>query len=88
MQELLKNEGNKQLSCPHCQQPVNKKLVTKNRHLMTIFEIILAYKKYVASIEDELDLMRRMSNISNVDMKGSLISKNPKMVRSFIMNNQ
>jgi hypothetical protein len=55
---------------------------------MTIFEIILAYKKYVTSLEDELELMRRMSNISNIDMKGSLISKNPKMVRSFIMNNQ
>jgi hypothetical protein len=54
MQELLKNEGTKQLSCPHCQQPINKKLVTKNRHLMTIFEIIAAYKKYATTLEDEL----------------------------------
>lgn len=50
MQELLKNDGNKQLACPQCQQPINKKAVTKNRHLITIFEVILAYKKYVNSM--------------------------------------
>jgi DNA-directed RNA polymerase subunit RPC12/RpoP len=50
LQELLKTEGNKPLACPHCQQPVNKKLITKNRHLMTIFELITAYKKYAGTL--------------------------------------
>jgi len=37
MQELLKNEAKALVSCPHCNAPIIKKSVTKNRLLITIY---------------------------------------------------
>jgi len=51
MQELLKNDTNKQILCPHCNAPIVKKTVTKNRLLMTIYDIIRAFKKQVSELE-------------------------------------
>lgn len=81
IQELLKNDGGKQVTCPHCNAPIMKKTVTKNRLLLTIFEIVKTYKKYVIDLEDELESLKKLSSIG---MKNSLLSKNPKMVNSFI----
>lgn len=47
MQELLKNDANKQVTCPHCNAPIVKKTVTKNRLLMTIYDLVRAFKKQV-----------------------------------------
>lgn len=82
MQELLKNDNGK-LSCPHCNQPIVKKSVTKNRLLVTIYELIAAFKRHVASLEEELQLAKK---VTLLDPKASLLSKNPKLVNSFILS--
>ena len=40
LQELLKNDTNKQVTCPHCNAPIIKKAVAKNRLLLTIYDIV------------------------------------------------
>ena len=54
LRELLKNDANKQTTCPHCSAPVVKKAVTKNRLLIAIYDIVQIFKKHVSSLEDEL----------------------------------
>jgi hypothetical protein len=81
MQQLLKNDANKQPSCPHCSQPLNKKAVSKNRYLITIYELIDAYKKYVQDLQTELESLRKLTSI---DTKASYLAKQAKMVNSFI----
>jgi DNA-directed RNA polymerase subunit RPC12/RpoP len=81
MQELLKGDAKTQVTCPHCSAPIIKKSVTKNRLLITIYELIKSYKKYVVELEDEVESLKRNSKS---DMKMSLLSRNPKMVNSFI----
>ena len=82
MAELLKNDTKALLTCPHCNAPVVRKAVCKNRLLITIFELVKAYKKCVIELEDEVESMKKMSTI---DMKTSLLSRNPRMVNSFIL---
>ena len=81
-QELLRNEGGKQLNCPHCSQPLNRKNTNKNRYLITIFELIQAYNKYVAELQNELETLRKQQQHNP---RASLLNKNPKMVNSFIL---
>lgn len=50
LQELLKNDANKQVLCPHCNAPIIKKAVTKNRLLMTIYDLVKAFKKRVSEL--------------------------------------
>jgi hypothetical protein len=47
MQELLRVEPSKQLACPHCNQPINRKVTAKNRHLLTIFQIVQAFARHL-----------------------------------------
>jgi len=82
MQELLKTDSSKSLTCPHCNQPIIRKSVTKNRLLMTTYEVINAFKSYIATLQSELESLRKLTSI---DSKVSLLSKNPKLVSSFIL---
>lgn len=82
LQQLLKNDASKQVSCPHCNQPVNKKTVVKNRYLITIYELIDAYKNYVKDMQAELESLRKLTSITP---KASLLNKQVKMVNSFIL---
>ena len=82
MQELLKNDASKQISCPHCNQPLNKKSVTKNRYLITIIQLITAYNKYVGQLQNQLETLRKAST---VDPRASLLTKHSKLVNSFIL---
>lgn len=82
LQSLLKNDANKQILCPHCSAPIVKKAVAKNRLLMTIYDIIRVYKKYVCELEDELESLKK---VNTLDVKASLLSKNPRMASSFIL---
>jgi predicted amidophosphoribosyltransferase len=81
LQELLKNDSKQQVFCPHCNAPVIKKAVTKNRLLLTIYELVAAYKKYTIELEEEVESLKK---VNSFDMKTSLLSRNPKMVNSFI----
>lgn len=81
LQELLKNDAKAQLSCPHCNAPIVRKAVAKNRLLITIYDLVNAYKKLVIQLEDELESLKK---VSQIDMKTSLLSRNPRMVNSFI----
>ena len=80
--QLLKNDANKHVNCPHCSQPVNKKSVVKNRYLITIYELIEAYKNYVKDMQAELESLRKLTSITP---KASLLNKQVKMVNSFIL---
>lgn len=82
LQQLLKNDVSKQVNCPHCNQPVNKKSVVKNRYLITIYELIDAYKNYVKDMQAELESLRKLTSITP---KASLLNKQVKMVNSFIL---
>lgn len=53
LQELLKNDTSKQVTCPHCSAPIVKKAVTKNRLLLTIYDIVKEYKKKLTDLENE-----------------------------------
>ena len=82
MTELLKT--NKSINCPHCSQPVNRKFVTKNRLLLTIYALVESFKKQVMRLQAEIESLRKTSNSS--DTRASLLSKNPKLVKSFIFS--
>ena len=52
MQELIKVEPSKQIACPHCNQPINRRHIVKNRHLMTIFEIVHAFTRQIKQLTE------------------------------------
>jgi len=52
MQELLKKDSVKQINCPHCHLPINKKTVTKNRLLLLIYEIVDAFKSQISMLNE------------------------------------
>lgn len=62
MQELLKADAKTQVTCPHCNAPVIRKSVAKNRQLIVIYEIVQAYKKYVINLEDQLETLKKNSS--------------------------
>ena len=39
------------LNCPHCNAPIVRKAVKKNRLLITIYEVVKAFKKHIAEME-------------------------------------
>ena len=52
MAELIKN--GKAMNCPHCNQPINRKNVTKNRLLLSIYALVDSFKKQVMRLQAEI----------------------------------
>ncbi len=83
MQQLIRVDPSKPIACPHCNLPINRKLVVKNRYLLTIYELIHAFKRYVAELKEELQKSKKVT--SSLDLRHSLSSKQPHLTSSFII---
>ena len=80
LKEVLKQDLSKAY-CPYCNAPAIRKTMTKNRYLMTIFELVEAFKRHVKELHQEAETSKRHVSF---DTKASLLSKNPKLVSSLI----
>lgn len=83
MQQLLRVDSCKPVSCPHCNLPINRKLIVKDRHLIVIYELINAYKRYVAQLKEQFSKCKKIT--SSLDLRHSLSSRQPHLASSFIL---